>query len=43
MYIKKVDEERYEVKVNTNLGEQLKIVHKSQLEWYFNNQLMLNL
>lgn len=43
MYIRKIDEERYKIKVNTNLGEQFKIVHKFQLDWYFNNQLTLNL
>lgn len=33
MYIERVDKERYKVKVNTNLGEQIKIVNRSQLYW----------
>ena len=33
MWIEKVDNERYKVKITTSLGEQTKIVHRSQLYW----------
>ena len=36
-----VDKERVKVKVNTNIGEQIKIVHKSQFNTD-DNQLELN-
>lgn len=29
MWIEKVDNERYKIKINTSLGEQTKIVHRS--------------
>lgn len=44
MYIEKVDEERYRVEITDKMGTRKIIVHKSQLDWYFNgNQLELNL
>ena len=39
MWIEKIDNERYKVKVNTNLGEQTKIVHRSQLYWLSDEEL----
>lgn len=39
MYLEKVDENRYKVKINTNIGELIKIIHRSQLYWLTDEQI----